>query len=110
MGNGPTVFVWDLDETLIIFQTLLDGRYVELFDGFKDSHKATLLGRRWERLILEVCDDYFFYNQVSREADFFLKTLSAGHETYESLGIKQIYMYQTAFQDRLFQICKALQI
>lgn len=64
MGNGPTVFVWDLDETLIIFQTLLDGRYVELFDGFKDSHKATLLGRRWERLILEVCDDYFFYNQV----------------------------------------------
>jgi len=63
-NNGPTVFIWDLDETLIIFQTLLDGRYVELFDGFKDSHKATLLGRRWERLILEVCDDYFFYNLV----------------------------------------------
>jgi hypothetical protein len=63
--KGPTVFVWDLDETLIIFQTLLDGRYVELFDGFKDSHKATLLGRRWERLILEVCDDYFFYSHVS---------------------------------------------
>jgi EYA(Eyes Absent) family protein len=62
--KGPTVFVWDLDETLIIFQTLLDGRYVELFDGFKDSHKATLLGRRWESLILEVCDDYFYYNHV----------------------------------------------
>ncbi|KAG0586287.1 hypothetical protein KC19_2G079200 [Ceratodon purpureus] len=62
--KGPTVFVWDLDETLIIFQTLLDGRYVELFDGFKDTHKATLLGRRWETLILEVCDDYFFYNHV----------------------------------------------
>lgn len=64
-NNGPTVFVWDMDETLVIFQTLLDGRYVELFDGFKDSHKATLLGRRWERLILEVCDEYFFYKQVS---------------------------------------------
>lgn len=71
-GKGPTVFVWDLDETLIIFQTLLDGRYVELFDGFKDSQKATLLGRRWERLILEVCDDYFYYNHVS--SGHFLKT------------------------------------
>jgi EYA(Eyes Absent) family protein len=37
---------------------------VELFDGFKDNRKATFLGGRWERLILEVCDDYFFYNQV----------------------------------------------
>jgi len=63
-NNGPTVFVWDMDETLIIFQTLLDGRYVELFDGFKDNRQATVLGRRWERLILDVCDDYFFYNQV----------------------------------------------
>lgn len=53
-GKGPTVFVWDMDETLIVFQTLLDGQYVELFDGSKDSHKATQLGRRWERLVLEV--------------------------------------------------------
>jgi len=37
---------------------------VEFFDGFKDNRKATFLGRRWERLILEVSDDYFFYNQV----------------------------------------------
>lgn len=62
--DAAAVFVWDLDETLIIFQTLLDGRYVQHFDGFKDSAKAVGLGRRWERLILEVCDDYFFYNQV----------------------------------------------
>lgn len=63
-GKGPTVFVWDMDETLIVFQTLLDGQYVELFDGSKDSHKATQLGRRWERLVLEVCDEYFFYQQT----------------------------------------------
>jgi hypothetical protein len=62
--RGPTVFVWDLDETLIIFQTLLNGQFAGLFDGFKDSHKAMSLGRRWERLILEVCDDYFNYKQV----------------------------------------------
>nr|XP_024368717.1 developmental protein eyes absent-like [Physcomitrium patens] len=63
-GKGLTVFVWDMDETLIIFQTLLDGRYVGLFDGYKDCQKATHLGRRWEQLILEVCDEYFFYQQV----------------------------------------------
>ena len=82
--KGPTVFVWDLDETLIIFQTLLDGRYVELFDGFKDTHKATLLGRRWETLILEVCDDYFFYNHVS-SAPFLQK-----HGEYSSIILNQL--------------------
>lgn len=62
--NVPTVFVWDLDETLIIFQTLSDGRYAALFDGVKDSHTAIMLGQRWERLILEICDEHFFYKQV----------------------------------------------
>jgi hypothetical protein len=58
------MFVWDLDETLIIFQTLSNGRYAELFSGFKDPWEGSVLGRRWEQLILEVCDDYFFYKQV----------------------------------------------
>ncbi len=63
-ASSPTMFVWDLDETLIIFQTLSNGRYAELFSGFKDPWEGSVLGRRWEQLILEVCDDYFFYKQV----------------------------------------------
>lgn len=27
-------------------------------------HKANLLGRRWERLVLEVCDKYFLHKEV----------------------------------------------
>lgn len=37
-AESPTVFVWDLDETLSIFQTLLDREYADIFDGFKDRH------------------------------------------------------------------------
>lgn len=63
-GASSRVFVWDLDETLIIFQTLANGRYAQLFKGLKDSRSGIKLGRRWEKLIIQVCDDYFFYEQV----------------------------------------------
>lgn len=63
-ASDPTLFLWDLDETLIIFQTLSNGRYAELFKGSKDPREGSELGRRWEQLILDVCDDYFFYKQV----------------------------------------------
>ena len=62
--NGKRVLVWDLDETLIIFQTLSNGRYAHYFNGLKDPLFAVKLGRRWEKLIIQVCDDYFFYEQV----------------------------------------------
>ncbi|KAH7300508.1 hypothetical protein KP509_24G065900 [Ceratopteris richardii] len=58
------VLVWDLDETLIIFQTLTTGRFAYYFQGAKDSRLAIKLGRRWEKLIIQVCDGYFFYEQV----------------------------------------------
>ncbi|KAG0570103.1 hypothetical protein KC19_6G138800 [Ceratodon purpureus] len=62
--SDPTLYVWDLDETLIIFQTLRNGRYAELHKGCKDPQEACELGKRWESLILDICDDYFFYKQV----------------------------------------------
>lgn len=67
LGVNPTacrVFVWDLDETLIIFRTLSNGRYAECFKGLKDSRHSITLGRRWENLIIQVCDEHFFYEQV----------------------------------------------
>ena len=63
-SSDPTLYVWDLDETLIIFQTLRNGRYAELHKGYKDPQEACELGERWESLILDICDDYFFYKQV----------------------------------------------
>lgn len=62
--KSDKVLVWDLDETLIIFQTLTTGRFAHFFQGTKDSRYSIKLGRRWENLIIQVCDDYFFYEQV----------------------------------------------
>ncbi|MCO5582360.1 hypothetical protein L7F22_036254 [Adiantum nelumboides] len=63
-SKSPKVLVWDLDETLIIFQTLTTGRFALLFQGAKDLRLSVKLGRRWEKLIIQICDNYFFYEQV----------------------------------------------
>lgn len=58
------VYVWDMDETLILLNSLLKSSYAEAFNGLKDAQKGVELGRMWENLILQLCDDYFFYEQV----------------------------------------------
>lgn len=69
-SSDSVLFVWDLDETLIIFQTLSNGKFAELFQGSKDPRVGSDLGRRWESLILDVCDDYFFYKQVGSHTEY----------------------------------------
>lgn len=71
-SSDSVLFVWDLDETLIIFQTLSNGKFAELFQGSKDPRVGSDLGRRWESLILDVCDDYFFYKQVGSYTEYLL--------------------------------------
>lgn len=58
------VYVWDMDETLVLLNSLLKSSYAEAFNGLKDVQKGVELGRMWENLILQLCDDYFFYEQV----------------------------------------------
>lgn len=58
------VYVWDMDETLILLNSLLKSSYAEAFNGLKDVQKGVEIGRMWENLILQLCDDYFFYEQV----------------------------------------------
>ena len=59
------VYIWDMDETLILLKSLLDGTYAKAFNGSKDSRKGIEIGKYWEDHILQVCDKYFFYEQVS---------------------------------------------
>jgi eyes absent family protein 1 len=59
------VYIWDMDETLILLKSLLDGSYAGAFDGLKDHDKSVDIGKRWENLILELCDEHFFYEEVS---------------------------------------------
>ncbi|XP_072998074.1 protein phosphatase EYA isoform X3 [Typha latifolia] len=58
-----TVYIWDMDETLILLKSLLDGTYAGVFHGLKDFKTGLEIGKRWENLILQVCDDHFFYEE-----------------------------------------------
>jgi hypothetical protein len=64
--SGPAVvWVWDLDETLIIFQSLLTGKYADL-EGMDEKRKkeGLRLGKKWEKLILDVSDTNMFFERV----------------------------------------------
>ncbi|KAJ1428950.1 HAD-like superfamily [Sesbania bispinosa] len=70
------VYVWDMDETLILLNSLLKSSYAEAFNGLKDVQKGVELGRMWENLILQICDDYFFYEQIENYNKPFLAALT----------------------------------
>ncbi|XP_057510270.1 eyes absent homolog isoform X2 [Actinidia eriantha] len=70
------VYIWDMDETLILLKSLLNGAYAETFNGLKDVQKGVEIGKLWEKLILQVCDDYFFYEQIENCNTPFLDALS----------------------------------
>ncbi|CAO1384363.1 unnamed protein product [Diamesa serratosioi] len=56
------VFIWDLDETIIVFHTLLTGSYSNRYN--KDPQLACQLGYRMEELIFNMADTNFFFNDV----------------------------------------------
>ncbi|XP_052171292.1 eyes absent homolog isoform X2 [Diospyros lotus] len=58
------VYIWDMDETLILLKSLLNRTYAEAFNGLKDVEKGVEIGEQWEKYILQVCDAYFFYEQI----------------------------------------------
>lgn len=59
------VYIWDMDETLILLKSLLNGTYASAFNGSKDVQKGIEIGKSWETHILQICDEFFFYEQVS---------------------------------------------
>eukprot|EP00057_Strongylocentrotus_purpuratus_P011669 XP_011666143.1 PREDICTED: eyes absent homolog 1 isoform X3 [Strongylocentrotus purpuratus] len=56
------VFVWDLDETIIIFHSLLTGSYATRFG--KDAPAAVSLGLRMEEMIFNLADMHLFFNDL----------------------------------------------
>ncbi|CAJ1943125.1 unnamed protein product [Sphenostylis stenocarpa] len=70
------VYVWDMDETLVLLNSLLKSSYAEAFNGLKDVGKGVEIGRMWENLILQTCDDYFFYEQIETYNEPFLDALA----------------------------------
>ncbi|PPD84489.1 hypothetical protein GOBAR_DD18569 [Gossypium barbadense] len=77
MNNQITnVYIWDMDETLILLKSLLNGSYAEAFAGLKDAQKGVEIGKMWEKHILQISDDFFFYEQIENCNKPFLEALS----------------------------------
>ncbi|XP_077244940.1 protein phosphatase EYA-like [Tasmannia lanceolata] len=70
------VYIWDMDETLILLKSLLNGTYAVAFNGLKDLQKGIEIGKCWEKHILQVCDDFFLYEQIENYNEPFLGALS----------------------------------
>uniref|UniRef100_A0A1J3EDA3 protein-tyrosine-phosphatase n=1 Tax=Noccaea caerulescens TaxID=107243 RepID=A0A1J3EDA3_NOCCA len=63
-GGLVNVYIWDMDETLILLRSLLNGTYAESFNGSKDVKRGIEIGEMWEKHILNISDDCFFYEQI----------------------------------------------
>ncbi|KAL5016073.1 hypothetical protein ScPMuIL_005662 [Solemya velum] len=56
------VFVWDLDETIIIFHSLLTGTYAQRYG--KDQQTSRSLGMRMEAMIFNLADTHLFFTDL----------------------------------------------
>ncbi|XP_034560468.1 eyes absent homolog 3 isoform X2 [Notolabrus celidotus] len=56
------IFLWDLDETIIIFHSLLTGSFAQKFG--KDPATMLNLGLQMEELIFELADTHLFFNDL----------------------------------------------
>ncbi|XP_039536910.1 eyes absent homolog 3 isoform X2 [Pimephales promelas] len=56
------IFLWDLDETIIIFHSLLTGSFAQKFG--KDPATVLNLGLQMEELIFELADTHLFFNDL----------------------------------------------
>ncbi|XP_056273849.1 eyes absent homolog 3 isoform X2 [Pseudoliparis swirei] len=61
-GDLERIFLWDLDETIIIFHSLLTGSYAQKFG--KDAATVLNLGLQMEELIFELADTHLFFNDL----------------------------------------------
>lgn len=56
------VFVWDLDETIIIFHSLLTGTYANRHS--KDAIQLQFMATGIEELVFNLADNHFFFNDI----------------------------------------------
>ncbi|XP_024888257.1 eya transcriptional coactivator and phosphatase 2 isoform X1 [Temnothorax americanus] len=60
---GPErIFIWDLDETIVVFHSLLTGQYATKYR--KDTNLLAQVAYRMEEMIFTLADTHFFFNDV----------------------------------------------
>uniref|UniRef100_A0A803XUK7 Eyes absent homolog n=1 Tax=Meleagris gallopavo TaxID=9103 RepID=A0A803XUK7_MELGA len=63
------VFIWDLDETIIIFHSLLTGSYANRYG--RDPPTSVSLGLRMEEMIFNLADTHLFFNDLEVSVRYF---------------------------------------
>ncbi|KAI3457216.1 hypothetical protein Pfo_013879 [Paulownia fortunei] len=76
MDQKMNVYIWDMDETLILLKSLLNGTYAGAFNGLKNVENGVKIGKLWENHILQVCDTHFFYEQIENFNQPYLDVLN----------------------------------
>ncbi|KAK5877568.1 hypothetical protein CesoFtcFv8_025060 [Champsocephalus esox] len=66
------VFIWDLDETIIVFHSLLTGSYANRYG--RDPPTSVSLGLRMEEMIFNLADTHLFFNDLEVRLLFLFKT------------------------------------
>jgi EYA(Eyes Absent) family protein len=61
-NNIERIFIWDLDETIVILHSLLTGSYAQHYQ--KDPQIAMNLGLRMEQMIYNLADTHLFFNDL----------------------------------------------
>lgn len=60
--TSERVFVWDLDETIIIFHSLITGTFANRYS--KDAIQLQFMATGIEELIFNMADNHFFFNDI----------------------------------------------
>ncbi|XP_057341419.1 eyes absent homolog 4 isoform X2 [Microplitis mediator] len=61
-GGTDRIFIWDLDETIVVFHSLLTGQFATKHG--KDPALLAQLAYRMEEMIFNLADTHFFFNDV----------------------------------------------
>ncbi|KAK3515047.1 hypothetical protein QTP70_004034 [Hemibagrus guttatus] len=67
------VFIWDLDETIIVFHSLLTGSYANRYG--RDPPTSVSLGLRMEEMIFNLADTHLFFNDLECPSGYTLGPL-----------------------------------
>eukprot|EP00050_Salpingoeca_kvevrii_P010277 m.7519 g.7519 ORF g.7519 m.7519 type:complete len:482 (+) comp2765_c0_seq2:10-1455(+) len=72
-NDAKQVFVFDLDETLVIFASLLNGDWAKAND--KDPAECKALGEVFEKLVFAISDEHFFFEDLEDAAQVHIDSL-----------------------------------
>lgn len=85
-GGNVNVYIWDVDETLILLRSLMDGTFARSFSGSKDVRRGIEIGSNLEQALLQISDDTMFYEQLEELNEPTLQSLKEYDDGRDLVG------------------------